>query len=139
MVSFDAHARVPSAETDELSRLAILNRTIIHVRENYVDPSRIDVGKMAIAALEQVQAEVDEFIVDRGTSNQDVPRVVTIRVGENSQTFKLDDVQNLWTLAFKLKDIFRFLLKHRPAGLKSRNVEYAINGPIDTRSTQSFA
>ncbi len=125
-------------DTYDLESLAILNRAVIHIKENYVDPSRINERKMIGAALEEVQRTVAELLVEVDKDPEGVPTRVTVRVAQTRQTFELADVGNLWQMSFKFKDIFRFVqrnLKHHDA---LRDIEYAaINGMLSTLDPHS--
>src|SRR5262249_54830509 len=55
----------PKAKTNyDLSTLRILNQTLSHIRNNYVDPTRIDNRAMLVAALESMQRNIAEVLVD---------------------------------------------------------------------------
>ena len=45
----------PARAGYDLGSMQVLNRTVIHIKENYVDPSRINERKMIGGALEEVQ------------------------------------------------------------------------------------
>ena len=59
-----AHAQKRSDNDYDLTRMALLNRTVIHLKENYVDPKRIDETAMLVAALEAIQEEIDDVLID---------------------------------------------------------------------------
>ncbi|HEY2030395.1 MAG TPA: MXAN_5808 family serine peptidase, partial [Myxococcales bacterium] len=50
----------------DLSSLDIFRKTIVQIKDNYVDPSRIDPKEMFTAALEAVERQVAEVIVKVG-------------------------------------------------------------------------
>ncbi len=57
------HARADEGGEYRLDRLPILSRVILSVKDNYVDPSRIDPKHMVVAALESVEKTVAEVMV----------------------------------------------------------------------------
>ena len=50
----------------DLSSLDIFRKTIVQIKDNYVDPSRIDPKEMFTASLEAVERQVAEVIVKVG-------------------------------------------------------------------------
>lgn len=128
-----------SVAQKHFEELALLNRSIIHIKENYVDPSRVNERKMITAALESIQERLDEVLVRfPSTAPEKAPDAVTVKVGTTSETFDLKEVTNLWTLCFKLKDIFRFIASELQSISKPEEVEYAaINGLLSTLDPHS--
>ncbi len=128
-----------AASNNQLTDLALLNRSIIHIKENYVDPSRVNERKMVAAALLSVQEQLDEVLIRVSPADPaKSPETVVVRVGAASQSFDLTDVTNLWTLCFKLKDVFRFVVGELKTIPKPREVEYAaINGLLSTLDPHS--
>ncbi len=132
-----AEARSETKDYD-LHDLAILNRAVIHIKENYVDPARVNERKMLAAALERAQTRVAELLVDIHRDAEELPSRITVRIDRAQRVFDLADVSNLWQMSFKFKDIFRFIeanLKHHE---DLRDVEYAaINGMLSTLDPHS--
>ena len=50
---------------------------------------------MVVSALESMESEVDELLVERGQNDDVVPNAVNIRLGNRQQSFTMSDVQNL--------------------------------------------
>src|ERR1051326_1458570 len=48
----------------DLSALKIFNMTLVRIKERYVDPARIDPKKMLYAALDSVQFNIPEVLVE---------------------------------------------------------------------------
>jgi carboxyl-terminal processing protease len=135
-----AHGDAPGAQTPayDLKNLAILNRVVIHIKENYVDPSRINERKMLGAAIEEVQRAVAELIVDVERDDKKVPVRLTVRIDDTARTFELAEVGNLWQMSFKFKDIFRFIQETLPRQDRLQDIEYAaINGLLSTLDPHS--
>ena len=133
-----AEARSEVGGDYDLHDLAILNRAVIHIKENYVDPARVNERKMLGAALERAQTRVAELLVDIDRDAEKIPSRIIVRIDRAQRVFDLTDVTNLWQMSFKFKDIFRFVeanLKHRE---DLREVEYAaINGMLSTLDPHS--
>jgi len=53
-----------SAENYRISTLNVFSNVALHVKDNYVDPARIDPKEMLIAALYRVEREVAEVLVE---------------------------------------------------------------------------
>lgn len=122
----------------DLRTLQILNRAVIHIKENYVDPSRINERKMLGAAMEEVQRAVAELLVEVERDAEGVPTRLTVRVDRAERSFALDDVGNLWQMSFKFKDIFSFVQDNIRHQDDPRDIEYAaINGMLSTLDPHS--
>lgn len=122
----------------DLGSLSILNRAVIHLKENYVDPERINERKMLGAAMEEVQRAVAELLVEVERDGEGVPHALTVRIDDQSRRFDLTDVGNLWKMSFKFKDIFRFVQENLRHHTDLRDIEYAaINGMLSTLDPHS--
>src|SRR5438132_5022349 len=64
----DAHAAVdPKTDKNyDLASLDVFRRTIVQIKDNYVDPSRINPKEMFTASLEAVERQVAEVMVEVG-------------------------------------------------------------------------
>jgi carboxyl-terminal processing protease len=122
----------------DLQSIQVLNRVLLHLHENYVDPSRFSPRRMLAAGLEEVQKQVAEVIVrfDRPISDQ--PQEVTVVVGDKTQVFRLKDISSLWEVGLKYQEIFSFIQDNLPADVERRDIEYtAINGMLKTLDPHS--
>jgi carboxyl-terminal processing protease len=118
----------------DLAALRILNRVILLVRENYVDPKRIQPRAMLLGALDHVQKSVAEVMVDHKEGSNEI----TVRVNGDSKAFSVDGLDNLWEMSFKLRDIFQWLQGQLKGEQDFREVEYsAINGLLNTLDPHS--
>jgi carboxyl-terminal processing protease len=118
-----------------LAQLAVLNRTLIRIRESYVEPSRIDPQKMLVAALDSVQYNIPEVMVEQDPARGDVE----ITVNDKSARFEIRDVDSPWRLAKSLKSIVRFVEANMNAGADLAAVEYAlVNGVLSTLDPHSL-
>ncbi|MBK7537220.1 MAG: PDZ domain-containing protein [Myxococcales bacterium] len=119
----------------DLSALKIFNLTLVRVKERYVDPGRLVPRKMLYEALNSVQFNIPEVLVEPDlTKNQ-----VAVAVNDQREVFDTSDVDSLWRLASKLKRIFRFIEANMNTGADLAKVEYsAINGMLSTLDPHSM-
>src|SRR5882757_2196153 len=91
----------------DLAQLPIFSKTLFFVRENYFDKNRLDPRRMLVGALDFVQRDVPEILIDRWPERD--PKQVTVKVNGQQKTFSLEKVDAPWTLTKKLMEIFRFV------------------------------
>ena len=129
-----APGAAPSTQHD-LSALKIFTMTLMRVKERYVDPSRVDPKKMLYSALDSVQFNIPEVLVE-----PDVARnKVTVTINDKKEVFDTDDVDSPWRLQGKLKKIFRFIETNMNGGADLAKVEYAaVNGMLSTLDPHSI-
>ena len=133
---YGVHAQEqPKDPNYDLAALRILNRVILLVRENYVDPKRIQPRAMLLGALDYVQKSIAEVLVDHKEGSNEV----TVRVNGESKTFNVDGLDNLWEMSFKLRDVFQYVQGALKGSEQDfREVEYsAINGVLNTLDPHS--
>ncbi len=146
-VQFDLrHAEVSAGESGEdeykISSLRIFNRVLLQIKENYVEPERIDPGEMFLAALDSVQNQIPEFVVryERDEDDKTMPEKIEILVGEKEQTFEMTPMESLWEMSLRLKEVFMFVERNLPPDpeREAKDVEYAaINGLLSTLDPHS--
>ena len=115
----------------DLTKLRVMNRAILEVNENYVDPQRVDYQRMMLASLNAVQRSVAPVLVHY----EDGSERMTVQVNGAKQDFTVSDVNSPWELAGRFREVFGFLQEHLQdeADLKLRDVEYAaVNGMLRT-------
>jgi carboxyl-terminal processing protease len=118
----------------DLSALKIFNMTLVRIKDRYVDPARVDPKKMLYAALDSVQLNIAEVLVEPDQARHKVK----ITVNDKPEVFDTDDVDSPWRLAAKLKRIFRFIEANMNAGADLAKVEYAaVNGMLGTLDPHS--
>jgi carboxyl-terminal processing protease len=118
----------------DLSALKIFNLTLVRLKENYVDSTRIDPERMLYEALDSVQFDVPEVLVEPFPDQDEL----VVVVGDKRQTFSTDDVDSPWRLARKLTKVFRFVETHMNGGADLAAVEYAaVNGMLSTLDPHS--
>lgn len=123
----------------DLPALGIMQRVILQMRENYVEPQRIEPDRMLVYALDRVQNVVPEVVTLFNADLDASPSEVEVRVGAERATFALPPMESVFALTFKLREIFLFLQEHlNPELTDLREVEYAaINGMLQTLDPHS--
>ncbi len=123
------------ATRHDLSALRIFNLVLVRIKERYVEPQRIDPRKMLYAALDSVQFNVPEVLVEPDAARNKV----SVAVNDKREVFETDDVDSPWRLSAKLKRIFRFIETNMNAGTDLAKVEYAaVNGMLSTLDPHSI-
>jgi carboxyl-terminal processing protease len=117
-----------------LTALRVFNLALVRIRDSYVDPARIDPKKMLFAALDSVQFNIPEVLIDPYPERDEV----TVVVNDKRSTFSTDDVDSPWRLSGKLKKIFQFIQTNMNPGADLAEVEYAaVNGMLSTLDPHS--
>jgi carboxyl-terminal processing protease len=91
----------------DLSQLPIFSKTLFYVRENYFDKNRLDPRRMLVGALDFVQRDVPEILIDRWPERD--PKQVTVKVNGQQRSFPIERVDAPWSLRSTLQEIFRFV------------------------------
>lgn len=119
------HARlVPDHDATELR---VLDWTLWNVSKYYVEPERIDPQAMTLAALEALEQDIAQVLVQPAEDG----KTVRVRVGTAEREFNIGDVEALWAVGPHVREVFRFI--NRNTGLdedEQRNAEYAIVGGV---------
>jgi carboxyl-terminal processing protease len=125
----------PQIAKHDLSALKIFNITLVRIKDRYVDPGRVDPKKMLYAALDGVQFNIPEVLVEPDPAHNRVK----VTVNDKPEVFETDDVDSPWRLAAKLKKVFRFIEGNMNAGADLAKVEYAaVNGMLSTLDPHSI-
>lgn len=123
-----------AATKHNLTALDVFNVTLVRIRDAYVDPSRIDPKKMLFEALDSVQFNVPEVLIEASPARDQV----VVVVNDQRKTFSTSDVDSPWRLSGKLKKIFRFIESHMNPSAELADVEYAaVNGMLNTLDPHS--
>ncbi len=91
----------------DLADLKIVNRVLYFVSQNYFDKGRVDPRRMLVGALDFLQKDVPEILIDRFPEHE--PKQVRVTVNGKQQTFSIERVDAPWNLSSSLKEIFRFI------------------------------
>ena len=89
-----------------LASLPVFSKVLFFVRENYYDKSRIVAKRMLLGALDFVQRDVPEIVIEPLPAA--APDRVVVTVSGQSRTFRIDRVDAPWSLRSTLQDILRF-------------------------------
>ncbi len=124
----------PQRAPYDLTRLEAVNETLKYVRKKYVDPDRVKPRQMLLSALNYIQRDVAQVLV-----HQDNPNEITVKVENESRTFRVDNVQGPWDVAARLREVFAFLQKNLAGtDVDLRELEYAAcNGMLHTLDPHS--
>ncbi len=119
------HARlVPDHDATELR---VLDWTLWNVSKYYVEPERIDPQAMTLAALEALEQDIAEVLVEPGADG----KTVVVRAGTAEREFAIGDVEALWAVGPHVREVFRFINKNTTLDEdEQRNAEYAIVGGV---------
>ncbi len=127
-------APAPKVSKHNLTGLKVFNVTLVRIRDAYVDPSRISPKEMLYAALDSVQFDIPEVLVEPYRDRDEV----VVQVNDKRQTFSTSEVDSPWRLAGKLKRVFRFIEANMNPGADLAEVEYsAVNGMLRTLDPHS--
>lgn len=144
-VQFDLRNSTVSASESkqgdyDLASLKILNRVLLQIKDNYVEPDRIDPNKMLVFALDEIQNSIAEVVIDFDRDRDDHPTKVKLTVNDKSKSFEVGNIESLWEMSFRLREMFRFVQEHLDpeTEVEYREVEYAaINGMLTTLDPHS--
>ncbi|MCH9685806.1 MAG: PDZ domain-containing protein [Deltaproteobacteria bacterium] len=115
------HARlVPDQDATELR---VLDWTLWNVSKYYVEPDRIDPQAMTLAALEALEQDIAEVLVQPTADG----KKVHVRVGTAERDFNIGDVEALWAVGPHVREVFDFVNDNTKLDEdEQRNAEYAI-------------
>jgi carboxyl-terminal processing protease len=103
----------------ELAQAQIFSKTLYYVNSQYFDRTRPDPKRMLVGALDFLQRDVPEVLVDRFPERD--PKQVTVTVNGEQKIFPVDRVDSPWTLRSTIKEIFSFIEPRlRPVPAKDR-------------------
>jgi carboxyl-terminal processing protease len=119
----------------DLSQLEIFRKVVVYIKDNYVDPKRIDPREMFVASLEAIEKSATEVMVDGNARDGRVK----VTCGAQTREFDFKDVESIWMIPHRIKPIFAFLQENLAGGENRREVEYAaINGMLSTLDPHSW-
>ena len=103
----------------ELAQAQIFSKTLYYVNSQYFDRTRPDPKRMLVGALDFLQRDVPEVLVDRFPERE--PKQVTVRVNGEQKIFPIERVESPWALSSAMKQIFAFIEPRlRPVPSKDR-------------------
>ncbi len=134
---FESHDSRHDRTDHDFSALRVFNRVVLLIKDNYVDPKRIEPRKMLVAALDNVERQVAEVMVD----GDEHASKIKVTVNKASKEFDVSGVDTFWRMSFAIKEIFDFISKNLTPGSveDTRDVEYAaVNGMLSTLDPHSI-
>ncbi len=128
------HARAGDSGEYQLERLPILSRVILQVKDNYVEPGRIDPKQMVVSALEAVEKTVAEVMVQGDARSQKL----VLTAGSAQRDLDISGVKSIWEVRTVLGEAMGFIQQHLVAHEDVREIEYAaVNGLLQTLDPHS--
>jgi len=143
VASMGAHGEAQSTEETggdsdpnyRLDKLPVLSRVVIYVKENYVDPQRIDPKAMLASSLDQVVKTVAEVMVEGDVASGKLK----VMVGSATKEFDVSRVDSIWQFRASLGEIMGFVQENLVAHKNLRDIEYAaVNGMLQTLDPHSI-
>jgi carboxyl-terminal processing protease len=119
-----------------LSKALVVQRTLELISDEYVDPKRVVPRDLLLAALNSVQRDVAQVLVQVDPGAQSAK----IRVDDKELSIPVSDVRGPWDVLAKIRTVFAFLETHLKAApdVDLRDVEYAAcNGMLKTLDPHS--
>lgn len=127
----------------DLAKVKILENTLYHVDESYVEPGRIDWERMFVAGLESVERRVPSCMFTREPGG----RFLAVEIGEFRTVLEVEPVDSRKRLLSELRHVAGLLDKHldpddiptdRPDDIPFAELEYAlVNGVLSTLDPHS--
>lgn len=122
----------------DLSQMEVFRRVVIYVKDNYVDPERINPREMFLSALEAVEKQTAEVMVEGDAA----AGRVKVTAGTAVRDFDFSDVDTIWMIPHKIRPVFQFIQANLVSTTKvenRRDIEYAaINGMLSTLDPHSW-
>jgi carboxyl-terminal processing protease len=93
--------------TYDLSQALIFSKVLYYVNSQYYDQTRTNPRRMLLGALDYLQREIPEILVEHLPERD--PKVVRVHVGSQDKLFSIERVDTPWTLRSTAKEIFKFI------------------------------
>lgn len=115
------HTRLVPAH--DATELRILDWALWNVSKYYVEPERIDPKAMTLAALEALEQNIAEVLVEPVADG----KRVRVRVGTAEREFPLGDIEALWAVGPHVREVFRFVNRNTELSEDDQQqAEYAV-------------
>src|SRR5687767_10264874 len=79
----------------DLSAMRVFSKVIIYVKDNYVDPRRVKPKEMMVSALELVEKQVPDVLVDGNAESGKLK----LNVNGKLKEFDISHVDSLWKMS----------------------------------------
>jgi carboxyl-terminal processing protease len=113
----------------------IFDRALARIEQDYVDPTRLHARRMLVAALDEVQREIPEVMVEAQVGKQEV----AVQVQEKTQLFTLADVDSTPLFRVRMNEILDFIRSNASLESDPARIEYAaVNGMLSTLDPHSL-
>lgn len=127
-----ALAKEPPEASYDLARLEALSWTILQIKQDYVDPTRIAPDRMLRRTLEAIERNVSEVEIRLEDEEAHV------QVGPRKATFKVGKPGTVWELNYNLQPVMRFIAENLESTTDAKQVEFtAVNGLLATLDPHS--
>lgn len=94
-----------AADAEERAKLPLVSRTIMLLKDHYLDPQRFEPKKMVAAAVESVADAVDELTMEGDAGGT----ALTLRMGADTHEVALAPVTSIWAIRPALQEALRFV------------------------------
>ncbi len=116
----------------DLSRMEALSWVLLQLKQDYVDPSRVDPAEMLDRILKQIERRMSEVEIEL------VDGTARVQVASKSSSFKVGRPSTVWEMNYNLQPIFQFIGKNLEPASDPKDVEFAaINGMLSTLDPHS--
>ena len=116
----------------ELGRMEALSWVLLQLKQDYVDPTRVNPEKMLQKILEYIERDVNEV------ETTPMGDKVDVKVGTAQKIFTVGHPSTVWEMNYNLHPIFQFIAEHLEKTSDPKDVEFAaINGLLSTLDPHS--
>ncbi len=128
-------------KASSVSNMRILDWSLWYVAKYYVEPDRIDPHRMTLAALEGFEKAIPEVLVEPlGSGGEGRAERVRVRVGTHEREFQIGDIEALWAVGTRVRDVAKFVYQHTTLSDEQRQqAEYTlvegVLGTLDPHTT----
>ncbi|MBN2494642.1 MAG: PDZ domain-containing protein [Deltaproteobacteria bacterium] len=116
----------------DLSRMEAYSWVLLQMKQDYVDPSRVDPARMLQKTLEFVERRLSEVEITLEGGN------AKVQVGTKQASFQVGQPSTVWEMNYNLQPVFKFIAENLDPASDSKEVEFAaINGMLSTLDPHS--
>ncbi len=138
-------SQAPAAKsTYDLNRMEVLSWTILQLKQDYVDPSRIRPEAMLRRTLQYLERRTPNVEISLGerasgeVAGGEKNLVARVQAGGKRQEFPIGNPKTIWEMNYALVPVFRFLAANLEPGTDPKDIEFAaINGMLSSLDPHS--